>query len=166
MASHHTQRGPTRSSREKKPGPPALNDAIASDSKRLIGLAERWMGAKSPLVTSRISGLPSKNRFEMARELMAAFCAVVVRNSSNSAASVRERCVAATAFESFTALCEGAGGPGWAAMVAAMLIVQTPRANANAIRLLMTLIVASLSRAQCAGAVPSSFLRGNHTPHV
>ena len=34
--------------------------------------------------------VPSR-RFEMARELMRAFCGVVVRNSSKSAASVRER---------------------------------------------------------------------------
>jgi len=51
--------------------------------------------------------LPSKNRFEIARELMRAFCGVVVRNSSNSAASVRERWVAATACESAMAAGEG-----------------------------------------------------------
>src|SRR5215510_11795212 len=96
-ASHQTQAGPTRSRREKYPGPPALNDAMASASNLVIGLADAWIGAKSPLVTRRISGLPSKNRFEMARELIRAFSGVVVRNSSKSAASVLDRCVAATA---------------------------------------------------------------------
>ena len=93
-----------------------MNDAMASASKREIGLADAWSGLKSPLVTSRISGLPSKNRFEIARELMRAFCGVVVRNSSNSAASVRERCVAATASESATAPGDGAVYFCWAAM--------------------------------------------------
>ena len=106
-ASHQAQTGPTRSSRAKKPGPPALNDAIASASNFVRGLDDAWIGAKSPLLTSRNKGLPSKNRFEMARQLMRAFCGVVVRNSSMSAARVRERCVAATSRESAMAAADG-----------------------------------------------------------
>src|SRR5207247_2374249 len=95
-------------------------------------LEDVWIGAKSPLLTSRISGLPSKNRFEMARELMRAFCGVVVRNSSTSAANVLERCVAATACESATG---AADGPSWreSAMAAADGPVGSPRAAMRAV---------------------------------
>src|SRR5262245_48650160 len=140
IASHQTQRGPTRSSREKKPGPPALNEAMASASNFVMGLADAWMGAKSPLVTSRMSGLPSKNRFEIARELRRALSGVVVRNSSNSAASVRDRCVAATISESATLAGDGGGGPSPAAIRAAVSATNVARVNTTAIRPLVMFI--------------------------
>jgi hypothetical protein len=144
-ASHQTQIGPTRSSREKKPGPPALNEAIASASNFVIGLDDAWIGAKSPLLTSRINGLPSKKRFEIARELMRAFCGVVVRNSSNSAASVRERCVAATACESAMAAADGCPVRPPAAIRGAVPATHARRtANTATLRLLMYIAISIL----------------------
>jgi hypothetical protein len=99
-----------------------------------------------------MSGLPSKKRFEMARELMRAFPGVVVRNSSNSAASVRERWVAATASESATASGDGVGRP-WPAMTAAVLAIQAVRANTMALRLFVMLIVPSLSCSDTSGSI-------------
>src|SRR5262245_55591711 len=133
-ASQKTQTGPMRSRREKKPGPPALNDAMASASNLVIGWDDAWIGAKSPLLTRRIRGLPSKKRFEIARELMRALSGVVVRNSSNSAASVRDRCVAATACESAMAAREGCAPLSAGPIPDAVLLTQANRANNTAIR--------------------------------